>query len=211
MQESKEGKMVAINDMHIKRTHITMPKEAWGKHCTLIFRLLIGVDNMNVIKISSSRHRCCGVFVESAKICTKLSLSINIKVCLTSKEDYSAGRDEPRQIIFLGVRELGEIHAMYLGADFRVVIEDIRGIGEEIRELRITVDAFVVIRNLCQWCPADIGKSRSKIFMLVLYVLLNNRRARLVHYFVLWRVVRWFLFALYMIYIGVGGNNARFF
>jgi hypothetical protein len=135
---------------------------------------------MDVIEISSTRNRSRSMLMKFAVVFAKMTLSVNVEAFLITEEDDPSGRNETRQVIFLRIGELGEVHAMDFCANFGVVIEDIGGIGEEVTKLRITLNTFILIGNLCQWLPVNIGEDWAKAVVHIVRVILDTCTARFV-------------------------------
>ena len=135
---------------------------------------------MDVIEISSTRNRSRSMLVKFAVVFAKLTLSVNVEVLLIPEEDDPSGRNKARQVILLRIGELSEVHTMDFGANFGVAIEDIGGIGEEVTELRITLNTFILIGNLCQWLPMNIGEVWAKVVVLIVRVILDTCTARFI-------------------------------
>lgn len=134
---------------------------------------------MDVIEISSTRNRSRSMLVKFAVVFAKLTLSINVEVLLIPEED-DPRRNKARQVILLRIGELSEVHTMDFGANFGVTIEDVGGIGEEVTELRITLNTFILIGNLCQWLPMNIGEVWAKVVVLIVRVILDTCTARFI-------------------------------
>ena len=120
------------------------------------------------------------MFVKLAEILSKLPLCINVEVRLVAEEDHASSCNETRQVILLRIGKLGKVHSMDFGANFGVVIEDISCIGQEITELRITLTALVLIWNLRQWLPVDIGEDWAKSVVLIVGMVFHHCATRFI-------------------------------
>ncbi len=108
-----------------------------------------------------------------AEVLSKLTLSIDVEVCLVSEEHHPSSCYEARQIILLCICKLGQIDARNFSADLRVIVENVGGGAKEITELRMTMNTFVMIQHFSQRLPMDVRESRAKVIMLVEFVIFN--------------------------------------
>ena len=78
------------------------------------------------------------MLVQLAKVLAQFSLLVDAKILLISEEDDASCSYESCQVVLLYVGEIGKIDAVDFGADFRIVVEDVRGAGEKILKTCIT-------------------------------------------------------------------------
>lgn len=161
-------------------THIRMPEECRGEDCTLIFRIAVGMDYMNIFQAMSMGDSSSSMSVELAKVSSKLTLTINTEIGLVAEEDHASNRNETSQVVFLSIRELGQIDTLDLSADFGVVVEDIRGGSEKVAVFRVTSETFVMIGDFSQRLPMEIRERWAKIVMLVEVMRLDDGTSRVI-------------------------------
>lgn len=131
---------------------------------------------MNILQASTAGDGSGGMPVEFAKVGSEMTLSIDVEVGLTAEEHDAPDRDEASQIILLGVRESCQINAMDLGAKLGIVVDDVGRRGEQISEVRITMDTFVVVGYFGQGIPVEVGEGWTEVLMLVKVIMGLNRR-----------------------------------
>ena len=119
-------------------TYVRVPEECWREVCPLVFGVLVCVDNVNVVEVSSLRYSCGGMLVQRPEVLPKFTLSIDIEIGLVAEEDNSANGNQTREIILLGISEVRQVNAFNLSAYLRIIVEDVRSGIEEIAELGMT-------------------------------------------------------------------------
>lgn len=150
-----------------------MPQERRREQGPLVPSILVRIDDMNIFETGPAGNGGRGMFVQGAKISAQLSLSLNIKVILATEEDNPADGDEPGQIILLGISETGQTDAMHFRADLGRVVEDIRCRIEQVLELGMTFESFVVVGDLGQRPPVHVWEAGPEILMLIGLVRLD--------------------------------------
>lgn len=120
-----------------------MPEEGGSEDSSLVFGLLVCPDYMHIVKISTLGYSSCSMFMQCPKVSTELSLRIDGQVLLVAKKHHPSGRNEASKIILGCICEICKINAMNFSADFRVVVEDVCGIFEEVFECWVAKEAFV--------------------------------------------------------------------
>lgn len=114
--------------------------------------------------------------VKFAEVGSETTLSIDVEVGLTTEEYDASDRDEASQIILLGVREPCQINPMDLGAKLGIIVHDVGCRGEQVSEVRITMDTFVLVGYFGQGIPVEVGEGWTEVLMLVKLVMGLNRR-----------------------------------
>jgi hypothetical protein len=83
------------------------------------------------------------MLVKLPKVPAQLTLLLDIEILLVSEEYDTSRGNQAREIVLLSISKVGEVNAMNLGADFRVIVKDVCGSAEEILEGRVTQETFV--------------------------------------------------------------------
>jgi hypothetical protein len=158
---------------------IGVPEERGSEHGTNVLRLLVGEDDVDILKTLLARGRGGGMLVDAAEVGTKLTLSVDVQVLLVAEEDNTTVGDQTSEIVLLGIGDLGQIDTVDLSTDLGVVVEDIRGIGQEVAEVLIAQESLVRVRLRSNGGPLDVREAWSEIFMLISLVMrLDDGTAR---------------------------------
>lgn len=120
------------------------------------------------------------MFVQHSEICPQLTLSIDIQIGLVSEENYATNGYQTSQVIFLGIGQLGQVDSVDLGANLWIVVKDVGGIFKKIPELRMAIQAFVMIGHFGQRTPMDVREAGTKIIVLIVYTILYGGAARFI-------------------------------
>lgn len=83
------------------------------------------------------------MFMQRPKVSTEFSLCVDGQALLVAEEHNPSGRNEASKVILGCVCEICEIDAVDFGANFWIVVEDIRGIFEEVFESWVAQETFV--------------------------------------------------------------------
>jgi hypothetical protein len=76
-----------------------VPEQGGSKHSPLVFGCFVSPNHVNVAHITSFRHGCCGVLVESPEVRSKLPLSFNVQVLLVTGKDDSSGGNQSCEVV----------------------------------------------------------------------------------------------------------------
>lgn len=153
-----------------------MPEERGCEDSSLIFRSTIVENDMNILQASTAGDGSCGMPMKFAEVGSETTLSIDVEVSLTAEEYDASDRDEASQIILLGVRESCQINAMDLGAKLGITVDDVGCRGEQVSEVRIAMDTFVMVGYFVQGIPVEVGEGWTEVLMLVKLIMGLNRR-----------------------------------
>ena len=138
---------------------------------------------MHIFESWSLWDRCSSVLVQFAKVLPQFTLSVYVEVGLVAEENDAPHRDETSKVILLGICELGEVHAVDFGANFRVVVENVRCCSQKVTILGMSLKAFVMVRDLSQRLPVYVGKAWKEVAVFVAFVVFYNGSTWLIRHF----------------------------
>ena len=109
--------------------------------------------------------------MQGPKVLTKSALLLDAEVLLVAEEDDTPRSNEPCEVVFLEVGEVGQVHAVDLCTDFGVVVEDFSSRRQQVLEVDITKQALIGVGGFCKSGPCDVGESWSEMLELVCVVV----------------------------------------